>query len=107
LPPARLDSVTTIAAVRELQSGLWHWQAPHREWESRAPYIEEVSSCAIDDGTHLLLFDPLAVPTEILDLASERAAGDRPHRGTNATRVSSSSGCERRCTHRGPTQPRT
>ena len=58
--------------MRELQPGLWHWRAPHPEWESRAPYTEEVSSCAIDDGTHLLLFDPLAVPTEILDLASER-----------------------------------
>jgi glyoxylase-like metal-dependent hydrolase (beta-lactamase superfamily II) len=27
--------------MRELQPGLWHWQAPHPEWESRAPYTEE------------------------------------------------------------------
>ncbi len=31
-----------------------------------------VSSCAIDDGSRLLLVDPLAVPDEILRLAEER-----------------------------------
>lgn len=31
-----------------------------------------VSSCAIDDGIRLLLFDPLAVPDEILKLAHDR-----------------------------------
>jgi len=31
-----------------------------------------VSSYAIDDGTRLLLFDPLAVPSEILELAADR-----------------------------------
>lgn len=31
-----------------------------------------VSSCAIDDGEHLLLFDPLAVPDALLALARER-----------------------------------
>jgi hypothetical protein len=31
-----------------------------------------VSSCALDDGARLLLFDPLAVPEEILDLAADR-----------------------------------
>jgi glyoxylase-like metal-dependent hydrolase (beta-lactamase superfamily II) len=58
--------------VRELQRGLWHWQAPHPGWSSSAPYSQEVSSYALDDGTRLLLFDPLAVPNELLDVASER-----------------------------------
>ena len=58
--------------MRELQRGLWHWQAPHPWWSSSAPYSQEVSSYALDDGTRLLLFDPLAVPNELLDLASER-----------------------------------
>jgi glyoxylase-like metal-dependent hydrolase (beta-lactamase superfamily II) len=31
-----------------------------------------VSSYAIDDGARVLLFDPLAVPTEILELAADR-----------------------------------
>ena len=31
-----------------------------------------VSSYALDDGARLLLFDPLAVPEEILDLAADR-----------------------------------
>jgi glyoxylase-like metal-dependent hydrolase (beta-lactamase superfamily II) len=31
-----------------------------------------VSSYAIDDGERLLLFDPLAVPTELVDLAARR-----------------------------------
>ena len=33
---------------------------------------QEVSSYAIDDGARLLLFDPLAVPGEILELAADR-----------------------------------
>jgi glyoxylase-like metal-dependent hydrolase (beta-lactamase superfamily II) len=32
----------------------------------------DVSSYAIDDGERLLLFDPLAVPSEIVELAAER-----------------------------------
>ena len=31
-----------------------------------------VSSYALDDGARLLLFDPLAVPEEILDVAADR-----------------------------------
>jgi glyoxylase-like metal-dependent hydrolase (beta-lactamase superfamily II) len=31
-----------------------------------------VSSYAIDDGEHLLLFDPLAAPSEIVELAADR-----------------------------------
>jgi hypothetical protein len=58
--------------MRQLQPGLWHWQAPHPWWSSDAPYARDVSSYAVDNGTRLLLFDPLAVPNEILDLASER-----------------------------------
>jgi glyoxylase-like metal-dependent hydrolase (beta-lactamase superfamily II) len=58
--------------VRELQAGLWHWQAPHPEWTPSEPWHREVSSCAIDDGARLLLFDPLAVPSEILELAAQR-----------------------------------
>ena len=56
----------------ELQPGLWHWQAPHPDWTEGERWPQEVSSYAIDDGAHLLLFDPLAVPDEILELAAER-----------------------------------
>ena len=59
-------------AVRELRPGLWHWQAPHPWWKPGTPWEQEVSSYAIDDGARLLLFDPLAVPAELLDLAAER-----------------------------------
>jgi glyoxylase-like metal-dependent hydrolase (beta-lactamase superfamily II) len=58
--------------VRELQTGLWHWEAPHPGWEPSEPWGQEVSSYAIDDGTRLLLFDPLAVPSEIEELAGGR-----------------------------------
>jgi glyoxylase-like metal-dependent hydrolase (beta-lactamase superfamily II) len=73
--------------VRELQSGLWHWDAPHPEWsgpENEAlrqrlaavpdtpSYAGVVSSYAIDDGERLLLFDPVAVPGELVELAGER-----------------------------------
>jgi glyoxylase-like metal-dependent hydrolase (beta-lactamase superfamily II) len=58
--------------VRELRPGLWHWQAPHPEWRPSEPWDQNVSSYAIDDGARLLLFDPLAVPTELVDMASGR-----------------------------------
>jgi hypothetical protein len=58
--------------VRELQAGLWHWQAPHPDWTPGERWPQEVSSYAIDDGARMLLFDPLAVPSEILKLAADR-----------------------------------
>jgi len=58
--------------VRELQPGLWHWEAPHPQWRATEPWSENVSSYAIDDGERLLLFDPLAVPSELGDLAAGR-----------------------------------
>jgi glyoxylase-like metal-dependent hydrolase (beta-lactamase superfamily II) len=58
--------------VRELQAGLWHWEAPHPDWEPTEPWSQEVSSYAIDDGKRLLLFDPLGVPGELEELAGER-----------------------------------
>jgi len=58
--------------VRELRAGIWHWQAPHPEWSADAAWPQEVSSYALDDGARLLLFDPLAVPEEILALAADR-----------------------------------
>src|SRR5256885_5155722 len=58
--------------MRELRSGLWHWEAPHPEWRPTEPWSETVSSYAIDDGVRLLLVDPLAVPGELFDLAAGR-----------------------------------
>jgi hypothetical protein len=58
--------------VRELQPGLWHWNAPHPDWSADEPWDKAVSSYAIDDGQRLLLFDPLAAPVEITALAGDR-----------------------------------
>jgi glyoxylase-like metal-dependent hydrolase (beta-lactamase superfamily II) len=58
--------------MRELRPGLWHWQAPHPGWTPEQWWPREVSSYAVDDGVRLLLFDPLAVPTALLELAGER-----------------------------------
>jgi glyoxylase-like metal-dependent hydrolase (beta-lactamase superfamily II) len=58
--------------VRELEPGLWHWKAPHPQWRPSEPWDQAVSSYAIDDGRRLLLFDPIAVPTEIEELAADR-----------------------------------
>jgi glyoxylase-like metal-dependent hydrolase (beta-lactamase superfamily II) len=58
--------------MREVQKGVWHWEAPHPEWKPSADWGELVSSYAIDDGERLLLFDPLAPPSEIDDLAAGR-----------------------------------
>ena len=60
--------------MRELQSGLWQWEARHPGWstESWGGWGPEVTSYAIDDGEHLLLIDPLAPPSEITGLARAR-----------------------------------
>ena len=58
--------------MRELRPGLWHWQARHPDWEPSEPWDPNVSSYAIDDGEHLLLFDPLGVPAQLEELAAER-----------------------------------
>ena len=55
-----------------MRPGLWHWEAPHPGWEATEPWSENVSSYAIDDGERLLLFDPLAVPSELEALAAGR-----------------------------------
>jgi glyoxylase-like metal-dependent hydrolase (beta-lactamase superfamily II) len=60
--------------MRELRPGLWHWQAPHPDWEPTEPWDKNVSTYAIDDGEQLLLFDPLGVPSELEDLAAGREA---------------------------------
>ncbi len=58
--------------MRELAPGLWHWTAAHPQWEATEPWDQNVSSYAIDDGERLLLFDPLGVPSELGDLATDR-----------------------------------
>jgi len=58
--------------MRELRPGLWHWQAPHPQWESTEPWGPEVSSYAIDGGERLLFFDPIAPPSELEELAGDR-----------------------------------
>lgn len=58
--------------MRELRPGLWHWEARHPEWTPDEPWSPEVSSYAIDDGTRLVLFDPLGAPDELEELAARR-----------------------------------
>ena len=74
--------------MRELRPGLWHWEAPHPDWsgpenEALSQRLTTadtpskagvVSSYAIDNGNQVLLFDPLAVPREIVELAAGRQA---------------------------------
>lgn len=56
----------------EVKPGVWHWQAPHPDWKSGEDWGELVSSYAIEDDRRLLLFDPLALPSELEDRAALR-----------------------------------
>jgi glyoxylase-like metal-dependent hydrolase (beta-lactamase superfamily II) len=58
--------------MQELRPGLWHWESPHPEWRPSEPWGPEVSSYGIDAGARLLLFDPIAPPIQIEQLAAER-----------------------------------
>jgi glyoxylase-like metal-dependent hydrolase (beta-lactamase superfamily II) len=63
-----------MACVREVQAGVWHWDAPHPDWKPGEDWGEIVSSYAIEDGDRLLLFDPLALPAELEERAAAREA---------------------------------
>jgi len=98
--------------VRELRPGLWHWTAPHPDWSPSEPWDEAVSSYALDDGERLLLFDPIAPPSEIDGLAADRETVIVSRtRGTSATRRASRSASKcpsmRRGTADRPTVPRS
>jgi len=58
--------------VRELQRGVWHWEARHPDWTPSEGWGPEVSSYAIDEGKRLLLIDPLSPPSLVDELASGR-----------------------------------
>lgn len=58
--------------MREVQAGVWHWEAPHPDWKPGEDWGQLVSSYAIDDDDRLLLLDPLALPSQIAGLAAGR-----------------------------------
>jgi len=58
--------------MKQLRPGLWHWTAPHPDWNPKQRWPENVSSYAIDDGQRLLLFDPLGVPDDLLERTNDR-----------------------------------
>jgi glyoxylase-like metal-dependent hydrolase (beta-lactamase superfamily II) len=59
--------------MNELQTGLWQWEAPHPDWtEEAGGWGPDVTCYAIDDGARLLLIDPLALPSELEQLAGAR-----------------------------------
>lgn len=68
----RRRAASSMPAVRELQAGVWHWEAPHPDWKPGEEWDEIVSSYAIDDGERLLLFDPLGLPSRLEERAGER-----------------------------------
>jgi glyoxylase-like metal-dependent hydrolase (beta-lactamase superfamily II) len=56
----------------ETRPGVYFWQAPHPDWEPNDGWDELVTSYALDDGTRLLVIDPLAPPADLDKLAAER-----------------------------------
>jgi glyoxylase-like metal-dependent hydrolase (beta-lactamase superfamily II) len=53
-------------------TGSFRHRPLHSEWTEGQPWGPEVSSYAIDDGTRLLLFDPVTAPSEIEHIAERR-----------------------------------
>jgi glyoxylase-like metal-dependent hydrolase (beta-lactamase superfamily II) len=58
--------------VHEVRAGVWHWEAQHPEWSEGQWWGPLVSCYAVDDGTRLVVFDPVAPPHEIHELAQQR-----------------------------------
>jgi hypothetical protein len=63
-------------AVEELRPGLWTWTAPHPAWtpDDGGPdgWEQDVRSYASVTDDVLVLFDPMAPPDEVIDLADGR-----------------------------------
>lgn len=51
--------------MREVASGVWHWTAPHPEWEEGQTWGRIVSSYAIETDGGLVLLDPQDPPAEL------------------------------------------
>lgn len=49
---------------------MWHWEARHPEWMPAQDWGPVVSSYLIDDGERVLVFDPLAPPVHVDELAA-------------------------------------
>jgi glyoxylase-like metal-dependent hydrolase (beta-lactamase superfamily II) len=60
--------------MRQVQTGVWMWQAAHPAWTAGDDWPEIVTSYAIDTGPRLVIFDPIAAPDEILEFAEGRDA---------------------------------
>jgi hypothetical protein len=58
--------------VLEARPGVHFWQARHPGWVPNDGWSEVVTSYALDDGTLLVVIDPLAPPPELEELASQR-----------------------------------
>ena len=56
--------------MRELRSGVWHWQSPHPDWDEDQWWPALVSSYAIELGDDLVLVDPLSVPDGLRERAT-------------------------------------
>lgn len=56
--------------MREVRPGVWHWQSPHPDWDEEQWWPQLVSSCGIELGDELLLFDPLCVPRDLHERAT-------------------------------------
>ena len=56
--------------MREVATGVWHWQAEHPEWQPGQTWNRTVSAYAVDTGEDVLLFDPLEVPAELRERAT-------------------------------------
>jgi hypothetical protein len=56
-----------------LPEGVYHWTATHPEWQG------PVSAYAIDDGTRLILIDPIAVPDDVRRIVRIARGGHGTH----------------------------
>jgi len=56
--------------MREIRPGIWHWTAPHPDWNSEQWWPQRVSSYGIQLGDDFALFDPLAVPDNLRERAT-------------------------------------
>ena len=63
-----MQSMTSRVEVRDVAPGLWIWRVRHHHWKPGSDWEPVVTSTFVESGGERLVLDPLAPPTDAVDL---------------------------------------
>ncbi len=63
-----MQSMTSKVEVRDVAPGLWIWRVRHHHWKPGSDWEPVVTSTFVESGGERLVLDPLAPPTEAVEV---------------------------------------